>query len=182
MYYHFGSCIYDCSKDIVMNRFPDFLTSTVSEACVITIFKNWAKYELNKSEGNHLDNVLIHDLDARVFERCSCKKCGKFIELVANSDETAIYNRILLYAEIFDNQIWNLKTERPVHEEMFSSHFEPFFYIWHLLPGVRSLGVKISDENLTLAHVAFFSGKCVFTVQKTQLKGWLVNFFRTLQC
>ena len=157
VHYHFGSCICDHGKYIVVKRISDFLTSTVSAACVITIYRNWAKYELKKSARNNIEgNILMHDLDARVSEHCcSCKKCYEFIELVANSDETAIHNRILLlYAEIFNNQIWNLKTGRPVLEEMFSAHLEPFFYIWHLLPGIKSLGVKISDETLTLANVA----------------------------
>ena len=151
VHYNFGSCIYDSTYIVVSRSF------LIDHQCFVAMLGNWAKYELNKSAQNNMEgNILMHDLDAAISEHCCfCKKCREFEKLVANSGETAIYNRILpLYAEIFSNQIWNLKTGRPVLEEMFSSHLEPFFYIWHLLPRIRSLGVKISDETLTLAHVA----------------------------
>lgn len=131
MFYDFGSCIYD-STYIVVSR--SFLISTANSACAITILINWAKYEFKKSPPNSLEGkILMDDFDAIVSDvRCSCQECREFIKLVINSDETAIYNRILLYPEIFDNHVLNFKTGRPVLEEMFSFQLEPFFYIWHL--------------------------------------------------
>ena len=168
LHYNFGSCIYD-STYIVVSRSLFF--STANERCMCNIFRNWANYEVKKSPPDNLKGkTWFYEPDA-IFSglHCPCLNCREFEEFVANSDETAIYNRILLlYAEIFTNQMWNLQTGRPVLEEMFSSRLEPFFYIWHLLPSIRSLGVKISHENLTLAHVPLvnalstvgFSARC----------------------
>ena len=159
VHYDFGSCI--CNGTYIVVRKAKLKTK-LSLACVTNMFFNWAKYESHKSPAN--DKFVILFYRNAHFNLCSCEDCHHFRELVAKCDETGIYRRILaFYAEIFVNQIWNLNTGRPVLEEMFSSHFEPFFYVWHLFPGLSQFYADIPGraQTFTFFDVALINAYSV---------------------
>ena len=75
-------------------------------------------------------------------------------KLEIDSDETGIRDRIVCdYAEIFENQIWNVQTGRPVLEETFLSQLPPFFFFWHMFPKMYGSFVEsLKDEMIKFFH------------------------------
>ena len=62
-----------------------------------------------------------------------CNLCQNYGEIKTARDQI-----IELFGDIFRYQIWNIKTGRPVIEEMFCSRLKPFFYLWHIFPSIKT--------------------------------------------
>ena len=107
----------------------------------------WAKCELIRCPPKNANfEILLRKLN--------------YLIRLPNSDsvKTAIRDYIVCnYAEIFEGQIWNVQTGRPVLEEMFTTQLEPFFYFWHTFSKMRNYPFELFDESITLSHVAFLN-------------------------
>ena len=140
--YVWGSFICD-GKYIAVNRPLEFYRNGPINNKLI----RWAKYELIRCPPKNI-NVEILSV-----------KLDLFIRLAkADSDETPIRDYIVCnYAEIFEGQIWNVQTRRPVLEEMFTTQLAPFFYFWHIFSKKRKYPSELFDESITLSHVALLN-------------------------
>ena len=138
--YVWGCFICD-GKYIAVNRPVRFYRV----APIINELVRWAKYELIRyppKDGE--DELLVRRLD-------------RFMILTPKADfvKTPVRDYIVCnYAEIFEGQIWNVQTGRPVLEEMFTTQLAPFFYLWHIFSKMRKYPFELFDENITLSHVA----------------------------
>ncbi|XP_028407411.1 uncharacterized protein LOC114530030 [Dendronephthya gigantea] len=87
----------------------------------------------------------------------SHKNCENYKEL--DNPEMDIRERIsFYYADIFERQIWNVETGRPVLEEMFSSQMKsmPFFYLWHIFSVMPIEYIISHAEDIALHDIAIF--------------------------
>ncbi|XP_028407378.1 uncharacterized protein LOC114530010 isoform X2 [Dendronephthya gigantea] len=87
----------------------------------------------------------------------SHKNCENYEEL--DNPEMDIRERIsFYYADIFERQIWNVETGRPVLEEMFSSQIKsmPFFYLWHIFSVMPIEYIISHAEDIALHDIAIF--------------------------
>ena len=138
--YVWGSFICD-GKYIAVNRPVRFYR----DAPVIHELVRWANYELIRyppKTGEY--ELLVRRLDGFMI-----------LTPKADSVKTAIRDYVVCnYAEIFEGQIWNVQTGRPVLEEMFTTQLEPFFYLWHIFSKMRKYPFELFDETITLSHVA----------------------------
>ena len=107
----------------------------------------WAKYELVRCPPENVEvESLLPVLDSLIRRPKS------------NSVETAIrYYIVCNYAEIFEGQIWNVQTGRPVLEEMLTTQLAPFFYFWHIFSKMTKYPFGLCDESITLSHVALLN-------------------------
>ena len=107
----------------------------------------WAKYELVRCPPENVEvESLLPVLDSLIRRPKS------------NSVETAIrYYIVCNYAEIFEGQIWNVQTGRPVLEEMLATQLAPFFYFWHIFSKMTKYPFGLCDESITLSHVALLN-------------------------
>ena len=135
--YKWGSFICD-GKYIAVNKKVSLL-----DLQIVKLMK-WAKYELIHC----CPESLIVD-----FFLCKLDFLKMFPTL--DSDESAIRADIVRdYAQIFECQIWNVQTGRPVLEEMFISQLAPFFYIWHTCFKAMNYPFILWGESCTLSDVA----------------------------
>ncbi|XP_028414763.1 LOW QUALITY PROTEIN: uncharacterized protein LOC114537853 [Dendronephthya gigantea] len=126
-HYRWGSFVHD-GKYIALTS----LTSLYKRRwCYLYMFLRWAEHErdfvvaMSQTQDNYF-NVIKREL-FREHERHCTGLCAVFEKI-----KTSVRDQIVvLYADLFQYQIWNVQTGRPVVEEMFSLQLEPFFYIWH---------------------------------------------------
>ena len=85
----------------------------------------WAKYELGRCPPNSTEVETSE---------------SKFKDFLR-------YDVVRNYAEIFENQIWNVQTGRPVLEETFLSQLPPFFFFWHIFP-MRD--IYLDEDKITI--------------------------------
>ena len=126
--YVWGCFICD-GKYIAVNRSDRFYRERRIEELV-----KWAKYELIRFAPKNTEVETS--------------------KLEIDSDETGIRDPIICdYAEIFENQIWNVQTGRPVLEETFLSQLPPFFFFWHMFPKMdKTIDESLKDEMIVFFH------------------------------
>ena len=132
--YVWGSFVCD-GQYIAVSRPCRFYRDTLTDELI-----RWAKYELIRCVPRNTE--------------------AETSKLEIDSDETAIRDRIVRdYGKIFENQIWNVQTGRPVLEETFLSQLPPFFFFWHMFSKMRHFRhpYLLRDECNTLIPVTLLS-------------------------
>ena len=149
--------------------------------CLCDIFSAWTIQEFVPQRNMYefqwfglVDEYL--DLTGRRRKHCLSKDCcpdvscelfsicAKFFEKI----KTPVRDRIAhFYAVLFENQVWNVQTGRPVIEEMFSSQLKPFFYLWHFFPAMTDFKDMICQFDFALANVALLNAAYYSTDCKT---------------
>ena len=156
--YTWGSFIFD-GKYIAVSRQPTF-----PRAQIATLLISWAKYEITQCQPKIVepDNCRFK-FDLLEFENF-VSRFNPLFSSTLDSDENNIRDSVVChYAEIFENQIWNVQTGKPVLKEMFVSQLGPFFYFWHMYFKMKKSPFKLCDESMTLVHVAFINCWGFFT-------------------
>ena len=91
-----------------------------------------------------------------------CPECDKFNEDHPETTLADVHQHVIdLYPEIFEYQVWDLQTGRPVLEKAFSGAvLSPFFYLCHMMTDMEASGQKLFahiSEALFLHNLAFMN-------------------------
>ena len=81
-----------------------------------------------------------------------CNLCQRYGEIKTARDQI-----IHIFADKFKYQIWNVKTGRPVIEEMFCKQLQPFFYFWHIYPSIQTCDRPTFSSNAHEVSIANFA-------------------------
>ncbi len=148
----------------------DFLSTITREKCL----------ESNLSE--HVITYIDIALSSLRYEQAchcpntSCNFCAKCCDF-RKTNAPGRYRIVHLYADIFTYQIWNVRTGRPVIEEMFPSQFDAFFYLWHSFPALSLCEDWISDTGLTIPNVALLNAFYYCSLNETCRHSPVPEFF-----
>ena len=170
--YKWGSFI-SGTQHLVVQRDP--LTYTKhNEMCLLNLFYKWAWHELCQMKGSDIVSSCSLEktpLRSRIL-RSLCQDCNVFERSHQKTNLALVRQRVIdLYPELFEYQIWDVKSGKPVLEESFFSdgvQLSPFFLMchlatfgeyWKMLPEIS----KVKDVPLcTVAFVnANFYGRLV---------------------
>lgn len=92
-----------------------------------------------------------------------CQECRQFEQNKRETTLSVVRKRVIdLYSEIFEYQVWDVQSGRPVLEEAFSSDvvLSPFTYLCHMATAVggnKALLSVIDKESLSFCNVAFIN-------------------------
>ena len=162
-------------------------------SCLESIFRLWAKQELNlmqsmqswesaflrymeeRGRRTEFDGIrdlfhFVRDLGrGRVkwkyyFPPASCRECLEFEQNHRETTLSVVRKRVIdLYAEIFEYQVWDVQSGRPVLEEAFSSDvgLTPFTYLCHVTSALEGhmalLSPLVTKGRLLFSSVAFIN-------------------------
>ena len=156
-------------------------------SCLESIFCMWATQELNsmknkpswespflryreRRETSHISEALCHFADLLgivevewecSLSRPSCRECLEFEQNHRETTLSAVRKRVIdLYPEIFDYQVWDVQSGRPLLEEAFSSYdgLSSFSYLCHVASALEGLTVPLclieTEGRLLFSNVA----------------------------